>query len=439
MSHKVVVKFGGTSVKNAYAIGEVATIVADNINIRAIIVSAVAGVTNLLLAFCKADTQQRQIIAQQILNLHLELSLDLGLSIEDQIRQKIKTRLTKCTFDKRGIDNILALGEDLSALIVCTYLQSCGINASFIDARSFMITDNHYGKAIPKLESLKAYLFPEGLFITQGFIGATVDNVTTTLGRGGSDYSASLVAEAINAQELIIYTDVPGVYTTDPKLLPGARLIAELTFQEMAEMASFGAKILHPATLEPCARASIPVKVKSTFEPEKAGTLISVKQANNEKLAIKAITARPNQCLVTVKSIKMLNSYGFLANIFTILANHKISIDLITTSEVSVALTVDGSNLGSHSINPFIEDNTLIAELDKYAEIYIEEKLTLIAIIGSGLTTPGAFQTMLRDIDWCPIRLICYGASNSSISILVPEQYADRLVHIFHHHFFGLM
>lgn len=429
----IVAKFGGTSVKTAAAIQQVRKIIAGNPHISAIVVSAVGGITNLLVEFSKALPDKKGLIAEQILAIHLSLSEQLQLSLEREIESILKKlwQVTGC--DHKDLDFIVSLGEDLSALIVSTYLQKEGILVKYLDARSFMITDDHYGKASPQLDKIKAYPFPQGLFITQGFIGATENAAPTTLGRGGSDYSAALIAEAMQADELLIYTDVPGVYTSDPNRIKDTKLIPELTFHEMAEMANFGAKILHPATLEPCVRAKIPIRILSTFEPEKPGTLVTVEEtACAKESCISAITMRSNQFLVTIKSLKMLNAYGFLANIFTILARHKISIDLITTSEVSVALTIDNPSLGSHGKHPFMADTALLCELEQFAEITIEEDLTLLAIVGYHLTTPGIVQKILRIIESYKVRLVCYGASNSSISLLVPKTSADQIANLLH-------
>ncbi len=358
--------------------------------------------------------------------------------MEEEVQSIILNKLSQVQIHNiQSMDNIITLGEDLSSMIVTAFLQKQGSDVTHIDARLFMVTDDNYGKAAPQPDKIKTYDFPQSLFVTQGFVGATTDGVTTTLGRGGSDYSAALIAEAMNADELLIYTNVPGIYTSDPNHISSAQLIPELYFQEMAEMANFGAKILHPATLEPCVRSKIPIRILSTCEPEKAGTLVRVEETHADRGShITAITMRANQFLVTIKSLKMLNAYGFLANIFSILAHHKISVDLITTSEVSIALTIDSTGIGSHDINPFIEDKDLLVKLEQFSEIVVEGYLTLIAIIGGGLTIPGVIQKILRIIEPYKVRLVCYGASNSSIGILVSEESADRVSHILHKQLF---
>lgn len=435
MVRNTVAKFGGTSVKTAKAIRQVAKIVTENTNIRVVVVSAVGGVTNLLVSLLDASEIKRASLMQQILEIHLNLTEELGLSLKDEIVQHV-SRLDNLS-NARSLevgDIVLSLGEDLSSLIVHAYLESEGLEVNHVDIRSFLITDEHFGKATPNLAAMKyqAERFPTGLCVTQGFIGCTPDGRTTTLGRGGGDYSAALLAESLDAKELLIYTDVSGVYTMDPNIVRTARVIPELSFQEMAEMANFGAKVLHPATLEPCLRGQIPVRILSTFEPDKPGTYITFTEHKTNNRNMSAVTMRKNQILVTLKSLKMLNTYGFLANIFSILARNKISVDLITTSEVSVALTIDSTSAGYHSVNQFISNQELFDELKEFAEVVIEKDLTLLAIVGPGITNPGNIQKILGIIDPYMIRLVCYGASNSSISLLVHKDEAFDITKILH-------
>jgi aspartate kinase len=436
MSNRIVAKFGGTSVKTSSAIRSVTQIIKANPDINIVVVSAVGGITNLLIEVCDAKAGGRHEIIQKVLDIHLSLAKELEVDLEAKITLEVKRLYALDQLeepDAAMMDYIVSLGEDLSSMIVHSYLLSQGLKVTRLDARNHIITDNHFGKATPDLAAIKQRSFPSELCIIQGFVGATTDGRTTTLGRGGSDYSAALIAEGLQAKELLIYTDVPGVYTADPNVVPQARLIPEVNFHEMAEMANFGAQILHPATLEPCVRAKIPVRILSTFEPEKTGTYINVQEENDKhNTDIKAITMRKKQVLVTIKSLKMLNAYGFIASIFSILANHKISVDVVTTSEVSVSLTIDGTASGVHKANSFVQNKELITELQKFATVIVEEDLTLVAVVGSGLTLPGVIQKTLGAIEPYMVRLVCYGASSSSISILVPKDNASRIVQILH-------
>lgn len=439
---KSVAKFGGTSVKTACAINHVAQILMRNLSIRFVVVSAVGGVTNKLVEFCQASLKQRRQIISELKVVHLELAKDLMLSqkVCSKIENKIDD-LGSC-FTQLGVvetDDILALGEDLSSMIIYEFIQQKGISITLLDAREFIITDEHFGRATPEISEIKKLISAKvaqiplhHIIITQGFIGATKKGKTTTLGRGGSDYSAALIAESIEADQLCIYTDVPGVYTMDPNVVKNAHLIPKISFQGMAEMANFGAKILHPATLTPCIRSHIPVMVLSTFEPEKGGTCVAVNEEQDMSLPlIRAITMRESQILVTIKSLSMLNAYGFLANIFSILAKYKINVDLITISEVSVALTIDKANINSSDLDPFANQE-LVTALENFADVTIESDLTLIAIVGARLTIPGVVQGVLSRLGNNFIRLVCYGASGSSIGILVRHEDAYQVAKVLH-------
>ena len=438
MVKNIVAKFGGTSVKTPAAIEQVARIVEENPRIRVVILSAVGGITNLLRALCRAQPQKRKPLVDNILHTHLNLVKELEIPLETEIKTMCNSRLstlpTDTTLSRVQIDEVLALGEDMSSMIVHAFLQKRQkIPITRVDARDFVVTDDEFGKANPNLAATKERMhkLPRERCVMQGFIGATHDKKTTTLGRDSSDYSAALVAEALHVGELLIYTDVPGVFTADPRIVTNARTITAMSFQEMAEMANFGAKILHPTALEPCMRMQIPVRILSTFETHCAGTYIRKKEVNIKSSHVRAITMRKGQTLVKIKSMRMLNSYGFLAHVFNILAQHKISVDLITTSEVSVALTIDNAHSSINEEHPF-EKPQLMKELEQVAEIVVENKLTLLAIVGHGLTIPGMVQKIFGTIKDNKIRLACYGASSSSIGILVPEGEEIQVINVLH-------
>lgn len=444
MVRRSVIKFGGTSVKNAEAINQVINIIETNPDVRVVVVSAVSEVTNKLVQFFYASSEQRRHIISEIKHLHLAILDDLMLTgtIYQEITEKIDRLSEWCDRELQldRLDEIVSLGEELSSLILFNALKNRNNPVVLVDAKKIMITDGHHGKATPQLDLIKercqeriGNLPDNAIVITQGFIGGTVDGIPTTLGRGGSDFSAALLAEAINAESLQIYTDVKGVYTMDPNIIKNAQRIDRISFQEMAELANFGAKILHPATLAPCVRAKIPVTILSTFEPTQGGTCITPDDplCDEHSSVIRAIAIRKKQILVTIKSLNMLNAFGFLANVFSILARYKISVDLITTSEVSVALTIDGTNLGSSGMNPF-EEQAILNELKAFADISMEENLTLVTVVGEGLTIPGVSQSILGKITDYSIRLICYGASSSNISFLVGTDDSQEIVSLLH-------
>ena len=392
--------------------------------------------------FAKALSQDRQKIKEALEIIHLRISeeLEFDSNISDQIKSMTRSimnyPLMELTMAER--DSILAIGERLSSLLVHALLCKNGEKAILIDASEIIITDAHFGKALPNVEATRLQVIKkipdEFIVVTQGFIGATRDGVTTTLGRGGSDLTAALLAEAISATGLFIYTDVRGVYTMDPNIISDAQPIKYMNFQEMAEIANFGAKILHPAAIEPCIRAKIPVVIASTFEPDKDRTYITPTHSSADvPQHVCAVTMRRKQTLITIRSLKVLNTYGFLSTVFATLAAHHVSVDLMTTSEVSVALTIDGTNIGSYAVSP-ITNQTLMNELSKISEIIIEEDLTLVALIGTALTAKGIIQQVLSKlID--PVRLVCYGASSSNIGLLMHDNDAVNAARILHQEF----
>lgn len=440
----IVAKFGGTSVRDAQAMSALAEIIAnDPDNKRLVVVSAISGMTNLLVSHCHNKPAHDK-IRTEIIEKHINIAIDLGQTreeAENYLRSLIEelNALFLCELQEPAVqEQWLSLGERFSSTLVVLALRKANLNAICFDVRHVLITNNHFGKAIPDFNETKkrvqAQLIPllkSHIIVTQGFIGSTIEGQTTTLGRGGSDYSAAILADAINAECCHIYTDVAGVYTMDPNIVKTARRIPEMSFAEMAEFANFGSKVLHPATILPCLRSGIPIYIASTFNPEAGGTMI-LPQIQTPKSIVRAIALRKKQILITIRSFNMLNVYGFLAHVFEILARYKISIDVISTSEVSVALTVDGTNLGSLGVNPFTNPQ-LLKELRKVADITIEEGFTLITLIGSNIgKEPGMIQHVLSIINDYSLRLICHGASPSNVCFLISDQDTSDAVHKLH-------
>jgi aspartate kinase len=349
--------------------------------------------------------------------------------------------------DGAALDLLLSYGERLSAVLFAQALRREGKVVSLLDARELLLTDSHFGKAEPILREasplaqqvkneIQNAQLPEQIFLTQGFIGADAQGRTTTLGRGGSDYSAALFAEMFGASEVEIWTDVPGILTMDPRAVPSAKIIPEISFAEAAEMANFGAKVLHPATLWPAMRARIPVFIGSTFHPEQGGTRILPDAPAGPALAtpqIRAIAIRKKQTLITVSSLRMLNAHGFLAKIFEVLARHRLSVDLVTTSEVSVALTIDETALGSAG-KSILENTDMLSELRSFAEVQVEEDLSLVAIIGNSLNrSAGVAAKVFQAITEFNMRLICHGASEHNLCFLVSSAEAPEVAKRLHH------
>ncbi len=437
----IVAKFGGTSVADFAAMSRCADIVLADPAIRLVVVSASSGVTNLLVAITKEDIIEGRFahytgierITYAVLE-KLQQQAAVGAAIE-QLLLELKTLIGRTVaFTDSEKDLVQSFGERLSSVLFAQVLAERGAAVSSFDVRQVLRTDSRFGKGEPQVDQITAltqqYLAPllnSQIVVTQGFIGADSANQTTTLGRGGSDYSAAILGEAIGAKVVQIWTDVVGIFTTDPRLTPDARCIPEISFDEAAEMATFGAKVLHPATLIPAMRQNIPVFVGSSREPEAGGTWIS-KQVD-ARPSYRAIALRKNQTLITVKSPAMLHAAGFLTRVFAILSQHQISVDLVTTSEISVALTLDdapGSAFGT-AIEP------ALAALREFSEVTVEQGLSLVAVIGNHLhSTRGITGSLFQALEQINMRLICHGASRHNLCFLVQDSEAPGVVKELH-------
>ena len=449
-SSLTVAKFGGTSVADYQAMLRCANIIKNDSSNRLVVVSASAGVTNLLVRLSQKNVsvnEQKDII-EKIRAIQVNITQHLSSDVEAQLNQEINNLLDELTqhaltqllqYSTKTTDAILAFGEQLSSRVFAQVLQSVGIPGEYFNVQQVMKTNSLYGKAVVDLEQLSAQsaqlLAPkliDKVVVTQGFIGQDNQGHTTTLGRGGSDYSAALLAESLKGNNLSIWTDVVGIFTTDPRITDQARAIKEISFGEAAEMATFGAKILHPATLIPAMRCNIPVFVGSSKEPEKGGTQIKKKVDSNP--TYRSIALRREQTLVTVKSPAMLHASGFLAKVFGVLAKHELSIDLITTSEISVALTFDNPSGSTQSLIT----NTVVAELEQLCEVSVEHGLSLVAVIGNELTSAkGVGQSIFETINDVNVRLICHGASANNLCFLVDESDANFVVEKLHNTLFS--
>ena len=392
-----VAKFGGTSVADHAAMSRSATIIKDNPEAKVVLISACSGVTNLLVELANGivDNEQRSQRLQQLGTIHQNILDELAdpQAVAGNIDQLLKSvaKLSEQAASAPSAqltDQLVAHGELLSTFLFTQILNEMGACALRYDIRQVMRTDSQFGKAVPDIatirelaaEHLQPLLAKDQIIVSQGFIGSDADGLTTTLGRGGSDYSAALVAEAITAKTLEIWTDVPGMYSTDPRITANAKPIAEISFSEASEMANFGAKILHPSTLLPAVRQQIPVFIGSSKAPEQGGTWI--RQQVTAPPKFRALALRCNQTLVTLTSLNMFHAYGFLAEVFRILAEHKISVDLITTSEVSVSLTLDQTDTGGGA--PTLPA-AAAEELSKLCRVDVEQDLCLVALIGNKL------------------------------------------------------
>jgi aspartate kinase len=445
-----VAKFGGTSVADFQAMLRCANIIKNKPSNRLVIVSASAGVTNYLVRLSQIDvsvTEQKNIV-DNILAIQLNITQHLNTQVQTSLNQEIHQLLDALTqhaltqslqYSLKTADAILAFGEQFSSRIFAKVLQSIDVAGQYFDVQQVMKTNSVHGKAVVDIDQLSSHckelLAPQianNVMVTQGFIGQDSHGHTTTLGRGGSDYSAALLAEALTGDSLEIWTDVVGIFTTDPRITDQARAIKEISFGEAAEMATFGAKILHPATLIPAMRCNIPVFVGSSKEPEKGGT--QIKQKVDSSPTYRSIALRREQSLVTVKSPAMLHASGFLSKVFSVLAKHELSIDLITTSEISVALTFDNPVGSTQSLIT----QTVVAELEQLCEVTVEHGLSLVAVIGNGLRhAKGIGENIFETINDINVRLICHGASDNNLCFLVNEDDANQVVERLHNTLFS--
>ena len=449
----IVMKFGGTSVQDADAINRVIEIVKSRLKRNPVVVSsATSKTTDTLLLCCKTaaegNYEKASEIVKSIREKHIKISRGLlpdGESLEelinkikdiiDDLRDFIKGIYLLSELSDRSIAKIASHGELLSTLILNYAFNNAGIKAELVDARDFIITNNNYANAEPIFDLicektpaiLKPILKSGKIVITQGFIAKSVEGITTTFSRGGSDYSASIIGMAMNADEVEIWTDVDGILTADPRIVENTKIVREITFKEAAELAYFGAKVLHPSTIVPAIEKNIPVRVLNSKFPEGKGTLIK-KSVNESEFMIKSITSKSDIKVLNIYSPKMLLAHGFLKKIFEIFDKYKTSVDLITTSEVNVSLTLDNDDNIEEIIN----------ELSGFSEVNIEKDKALVCIVGSNLKyIPGMAKKVFQALGEHNITMISQGASVINISFVVDSENLNSVLKTLHKEFFG--
>ncbi|WP_417349709.1 lysine-sensitive aspartokinase 3 [Ferrimonas sp.] len=441
-----VAKFGGTSVADLTALNHCADIIQSDSSVRLVVVSAAAGVTNRLveLASGNLDEPRRQLLLREVAAIEyamldrLENPATIAAELDAHLAEM--DRLSKALSDQPGcaesMDRLLSMGERCSSLMMTQLLSQRGVAARNFDACQVMRTDDHFGRATPEIGAIGrltaeklAPLLESAVVVTQGFIGSDSAGRVTTLGRGGSDFSAALMAEGLGAKTLAIWTDVDGIYSCDPRVVSDARPIEELSFNEAAEMATFGSKVLHPATILPAVRSGTSVFVGSTRAPQQGGTWI--RNRCDSKPVFRALSLRRQQTLLTCHSLNMLHAQGFLAELFAILARHRISVDLITTSEVSVALTLDQT--GSDSSGRALISDALLEELSPLCRVEVEQDLALVAVIGNHIAhTAGIGLKVLDAMSGSNVRMICQGASAHNLCFLVRGEEGEAVVRRLH-------
>ncbi|MBV8553597.1 MAG: lysine-sensitive aspartokinase 3 [Acidobacteriaceae bacterium] len=446
----IVMKFGGTSVESQEAITRITEIVRRYESQHPIVVvSAMGKTTNKLLEIGREAAAGRR---EQALGLVDELRahhLTHGLAVAgaaaaeldryirahfDWLDELVKGLSVVGELSPRSTDAIASVGERLSSLIVSFAIRAAGVPSQHVDSRRVILTDDRFTQAQPLLEETFALLRENvrpiangAVVVMGGFIGSTADGHTTTLGRGGSDYSASIVGAGVDADEIQIWTDVDGMLTADPRILPGGHRIKSISFAEAAELAYFGAKVLHPATVLPAIDKNIPVVILNSRRPEVQGTRIT-SEAVPCRNAVKSISCKPSITILNIRSTRMLMAHGFLQRIFEIFDRYRTSVDMVSTSEVSVSLTVDNvENLES-----------ICSELRQFSEVSIENGQAIVCLVGENIRhTPGiagrAFQ-VLHDRN---IRMISQGASLLNLGFVVADADLKQAVTALHHEFFS--
>lgn len=422
MSTFDIMKFGGTSVGSAQRMHEVATIINDG-NTKLVVLSAMSGTTNALLEISGLLSQSKKEEASKKINELKEkysavvktlyknsASTDKALNFMDAQFTNL-AGYTQNGFNRQYENDIVALGEIWSTNLFTIYLQETGLNAVLLNALDYMRIDD---EAEPDMEAIRIALEPlvnrqagNTLYITQGFICRNSYGNIDNLKRGGSDYTASIIGAALGASEIQIWTDIDGMHNNDPRIVDKTHPVRELSFDEAAELAYFGAKILHPSTINPAREKNIPVRLKYTMEPQAQGTLISNRVPD---AGIKAIAAKDNITVIKIRSSRMLMAYGFLRSVFEVFERYRTPIDMITTSEVAVSLTIDTHTHLYEIVN----------ELKQFGVVDVETDQTIICIVGNLVADKKGYAAEIFDsLKEIPVRMVSYGGSDHNVSVLV--------------------
>ncbi|RKS53011.1 aspartate kinase [Gillisia mitskevichiae] len=420
-----VLKFGGTSVGTAESINNVRTIIESVPGSKMIVLSAMSGVTNYLVTITEkleaGNREQVEVLNTALQIKHLEL-LDKLIPASER-NSRVRNGLNKLfdefnallsnEFSENNANRILTFGETMLTYLFSEYLAFCEINNKLLDAKRFMYVGNLENPDTDKVAIKIAPLLDSGesemIYITQGFVRIDKFNRVSTLKRGGSDYTSTILGAALNAEEVQIWTDIDGFHNNDPRYVEDTHPLANLTFEEAAELAYFGAKILHPQTISPVIDKNIPIYLKNTFTPLLPGTKIS---SEINESGLKAISAKDGITAIKIKSNRMLMAHGFLKKIFEIFDNLETAIDMITTSEIAISLTIDDTkNL-----------DLILDQLNGYGDITVEMDHSIICIVGEGLIKdPNTFK-LFEILNEIPVRMISYGGSLNNVSLLVATE-----------------
>ena len=437
-----IMKFGGTSVGKPERMHQVAQLITKTDEPKIVVLSALSGTTNSLVGISDLLAQNNKKGAKEAidkLEAHYRDFVLLLSNIEDGRKKanaivsehfEFLNIILRISFSEALNKDILAQGELLSTKLFCVFLEEQSIAHVFLPALDFMTIDEH---GEPQLANIKEKLTDilagfEGtkLFITQGYICRNAKGEVDNLKRGGSDYTASLVAAAIQASVCEIWTDIDGMHNNDPRVVDKTLPIKQISFDEAAELAYFGAKILHPTCIWPAQQTNVPVKLLNTMQPEAEGTVITEEAGSN---GVKAVAAKDGIIAIRIKSSRMLLAYGFLRKIFEVFEKYRTSIDVVTTSEVAVSVTIDNDT--------FL--NEIVAELELFGSVEVDNNQTIISVVGNEIAkTEHVLQQFFTAIADVPVRMVSYGGSHHNITILVPSQFKIKTLQLLNKGLFGL-
>lgn len=431
----IVCKFGGTSVADADAIERTRDIIASKRDrLPVVVVSALGGATNQLLEVANRAAAGELLLAlgliEQLRDRHLreaaallvgsreadDIASEIGASF-DELAHLAEALRTLGYLTPRSLDTVAAVGELLSSQIVAAAFRHRGLPAEWVDARDVMKTNDFFTRAEPELDEIESaagrIIVPiaqrGGIVVMGGFVGSAPGRVTTTLGRGGSDYSASLIGAAINAEAIEIWTDVDGMLTADPRVVPNAKLIERIRFDEAAELASFGAKVLHPSTIAPAVQRGIPVYVFNSRNPSGRGTMIAFEAP---RMSVRAIAGKRHTTLVKLRSARMLLAPGFLRRVFEVFETHRTSVDVVATSEVSISVTLDdASNL-----------DAVVSDLMEFGDVAVERERGIVAIVGAGIADGGhAIADAIGALGPIPVHMASLSATGINFTLVIDD------------------
>ena len=451
----VVQKFGGTSVADPDAVRRLIEI-ARAARTRdgsgpVLVVSALSKVTDALLNIAaeagagKTDSALTHV--ERLRDRHLAMASALARRGDvatlsphineqfDQLAAVVKALAVLREVSLRTLDVVASMGELISSRIIAAALLNAGLPGEWVDARRAIVTDDQHTKACPLMRETTAALRASVLTLVEGgkvpvlggFVGATVEGHTTTLGRGGSDYSGAIVGAGIDAAEIQIWTDVDGMLTADPRVIPQSRLVPRLSFAEAAELSYFGAKVLHPSTIHPAVERDIPVRILNSWKPEAPGTLITAAPAPDGN-ALTAMAAKKDLTVIDITSSRMLMAYGFLRRVFEVFERFRTAVDVVTTSEVSVSVTVDDRR----------HLEAIVEALSEIAEVSIEQEMALLCAVGDRLRNePEIAARVIRVLEEVPLRMISQAASRRNITVILRQADLPHAMHRLHEEFFA--